>query len=426
MAETPDELTPLAPISAEAPCGPDLDAEGDGEFLNFLAAAEGYLPSSFFAFDRKLVDFPALLAAGRKLLDRTHDVRLLSVLAKLSILNRDLDGFSFWLSETGRLVADYWDEVHPRGEGGDFAMRMAQLATFNDGPVVILPLQYAPLAETQREGEVCFRAQLVAFSQATAREGETLPDSATIEKILLNSDLENLKRTLAALQAIKTAADRITAVVIEKAGFEQAPSFEALTPLVERMASFVQAAVARRDPSVAAPEAPAAVAGEAERPAATPVEFASLAEVDAALASALGYFARSEPSSAAVLLIGQARQLLGKNIYEVMKALAPSHAEAARVFVGAEPAFSVPVSNLGAREQANDSAAEVSTEPAASRAAALALIESVAAHLRNAEPSSPVPFLLDRARGLASRDFFGLLKELLSGDALAQMRQGGG
>jgi type VI secretion system protein ImpA len=118
--------------------------------------------------------------------------------------------------------------------------------------------------------------------------------------------------------------------------------------------------------------------------------------------------------------------LLGKNIYEVMKALAPSHAEAARVFVGAEPAFSVPVSNLGAREQANDSAAEVSTEPAASRAAALALIESVAAHLRNAEPSSPVPFLLDRARGLASRDFFGLLKELLSGDALAQMRQGGG
>jgi type VI secretion system protein ImpA len=305
-------------------------------------------------------------------------------------------------------------------------MRMAQLATFNDGPVVILPLQYAPLAETQREGEVCFRAQLVALSQATAREGETLPDSATIEKILLNSDLENLKRTLAALQAIKTAADRITAVVIEKAGFEQAPSFEALTPLVERMASFVQAAVARRDPSVAAPEAPAAVAGEAERPAATPVEFASLAEVDAALASALGYFARSEPSSAAVLLIGQARQLLGKNIYEVMKALAPSHAEAARVFVGAEPAFSVPVSNLGAREQANDSAAEVSTEPAASRAAALALIESVAAHLRNAEPSSPVPFLLDRARGLASRDFFGLLKELLSGDALAQMRQGGG
>jgi len=427
MAATLDKLPTLAPISAEAPCGPDLDAAGDGEFMNFLAAAEGRLPSAYFAFDRKTVDFAETLASGRKLLERTLDLRLIVLLAKMAILDRDLRGFAFWLSETARLIAEYWDEVHPRGEDGDFAVRMAQLATLNDGPVVILPLQYAPLAETQRDGAVNFRAHLIALGEAALREGETAPDSATIEKILLNCDLDGLKQALAALQAIKAAVAQIRSVSIEKGSFEQAPTFEALEPLAERMAAFVQAAVARRDPSIAPPEAPAPQAGQAESgagAAAAPSDFASLAEVDAALAGALGYFARAEPSSAAVLLIGQARQLLGKNIYEVMKVLAPNYADQARVFVGAEPAFSVPVSSVGPAAEPVDPA-PAPTEPAASRAAAIALIDGVAAHFRKVEPSSPVPFLLDRAKSLASRDFLGLLKELLSEEAIEQMKRGG-
>jgi hypothetical protein len=34
----------LPPVSPDDPCGPDLDLEGDAEFLNFVAAAEGILP----------------------------------------------------------------------------------------------------------------------------------------------------------------------------------------------------------------------------------------------------------------------------------------------------------------------------------------------------------------------------------------------
>ena len=63
-------------------------------------------------------------------------------------------------------------------------------------------------------------------------------------------------------------------------------------------------------------------------------------------------------------------------------------------------------------------------EPASTRAAALALIESVAAHMRRAEPSSPAPYLLDRAKALASRDFVNLLQELLPEDDLTSMKGG--
>ena len=36
------------PIAADDPCGPDLDAIGDVQYLNFFAGAESLLPMSFF------------------------------------------------------------------------------------------------------------------------------------------------------------------------------------------------------------------------------------------------------------------------------------------------------------------------------------------------------------------------------------------
>ena len=67
----------LAPISDEAPCGPDLDAAGDLDFMNFLAANEGQLPDSYFSFDRKTIDFPLAFARAAELKKRTQDLRLI-------------------------------------------------------------------------------------------------------------------------------------------------------------------------------------------------------------------------------------------------------------------------------------------------------------------------------------------------------------
>jgi type VI secretion system protein ImpA len=50
----------------------------------------------------------------------------------------------------------------------------------------------------------------------------------------------------------------------------------------------------------------------------------------------------------------------------------------------------------------------------------------IGAHFRNAEPSSPIPFLADRARDLALRDFLSILSALLPEDALKTINPGGG
>jgi type VI secretion system protein ImpA len=52
------------------------------------------------------------------------------------------------------------------------------------------------------------------------------------------------------------------------------------------------------------------------------------------------------------------------------------------------------------------------------RAQALGLLTKVASFFRTAEPSSPIPFLVDRARDLAQRDFLSLLNDVLPEGAL--------
>lgn len=411
----------LEPISPAAPCGPDLDLEGDADFMNFLASIEGQFPDSYFNFDRKTIDFNAAFATAAELKKRTHDLRLMLAVAKLAILNRDFYGFVREVAGIAFALANFWDEVHPQAERGQFTSRLAQLGTLNDGPVVVLPLQYATLLQSEREGPLAYRAVMVTAGDAKLREGEKLASAGAIERITGTIEIEALADAYAALSRLAADLAAITAITAERVDFESAVKFEALTPLVDKMLAFAQGALSRRDPSLApAPEAPAEE-GAGEAPAG-PGAFETLADVDAALASALGYFQAREPSSPALLLIAQARATLGKNLYDVMRLLAPRHADNARVFVGPSDAFSIPVSALQDAPAPDFYPGEA--PPAKSRARAFALIEQVAAHLRSVEPSNPAPYLLDRARTLATRDFLSLLGEVFPSDDLDSMKNG--
>lgn len=432
------DLFALPLVSEDDPCGPDLDLEGDTELMNFIAATEGQLPASYYAFNRASIDFAAASQAAEKLLKRTLDLRLLALMAKLAILNRDIAGFAQRLGHVAWLVSEHWEAANPRGEGDDYSGRIAQLATLEDNAVVLLPLQYAPLIETNREGALSYRDQLLASGAAQPRsvtlydlrgqkqttEPEKFMPAASIERALNDVEIAKLAGAVGMLTSLGASIQSINATTTEHVGYENAVALPKLAKLVSDMTAFLRTALVRRDPSLAPPppEAQTSDSGAASVAAAAPPAFASRAEVDAALASAFGYFAASEPTSPALLLIRQAREMLGKNLYEVMKLLAPPHADAARVFVGPDGAFTVPVKSLSNAPTAAIPSAPA--EPAASRAAAIALIDAVAAHMQKAEPSSPVPYLLDRARNLATRDFLSLLQDLLSDEAIAALKKG--
>ena len=110
-----------APVSDQEPCGQDLDLIGDPDYMNCIARTEGVLPATFFSgpegkpFDRTSIDFAAEFAAIAPLLERTRDIRLLVLVAKLLVLNRDLPGFVGCVGLVDALLQERWDDVHPRG-----------------------------------------------------------------------------------------------------------------------------------------------------------------------------------------------------------------------------------------------------------------------------------------------------------------------
>jgi type VI secretion system protein ImpA len=432
---TPAILT--APVSNEDPCGADLDLAGDPDFLNFLARAEGLLPSSYFSgpegrpFDRSTIDFEAELAAVQPLVARTRDIRLLVLLAKFSVLSRDLNAFAACIGAIAQLLEDRWDDVHPRSEAGSFAVRAAVLETLNDSAPVLIPLQYAPLVHSKRFGAVSYRNLMFASGEATPRESEQVIDAPNLDRAFMEAELPALIETRATFASLKTAFETIEKCCGAKAS-DAAVSLEKVIALVDKIFTTLNDIVAKRDPGAAA--APASADGQdrsadAAGASAAAGSIRSYADVLSALAAIDAYFCRCEPSNPALLLVRQVRQLAGKSLLDVLQVLMPSQISEVKFRLGGSQSVDIPLENLaslatidtpdinggepGESEPAEGSPAPNAPPKLESRQEAFALLEQIAAYYRVAEPSSPISLILDRARGFANRDFLSILKDLL-------------
>ena len=262
-------------ISADDPCGPDLDLEGDADYLNFFAAIEGLLPANYYGFNRETIGFPAAFKTLDSLLERTLDIRLLILGAKLAILNRNFESFAARIGSVAWLLGAHWDEVHPRAEGGDFALRAGQLETLDDNAVSLLPLQYAPLIDAGRLGVLSYRDHLVATGAAQPRvvtrlnlrgEEETTADEkfmapSAVDRLLRDVDIERIVGAYETARGLVSSVQAIRSATTERGGDSAAVRLEKLDGIAKGMAEFLRAALAARDPSFA-PAADAEAPGE--------------------------------------------------------------------------------------------------------------------------------------------------------------------
>jgi type VI secretion system protein ImpA len=408
------------PLSETDPCGPDLDLDGDAEYLNFFAQTEGLLPSSFFSaddgkpFDRASVDLPRQIEAISPLWKRSRDLRLLTIRARLTIMNRDLAGFSASIAAIADWLDKFPDKVHPRADGGDLSARVAALSSL-DLPTVVFPLQYAPLCEGRRIGVVTYRSWMIASGEVKPRIGEQKHPPAALTEALADAPPDVLTATRKDVAMLKTSLARIRDVFMMQGA---SLGLENLPALVDKILLLVDPQAATREETVAAAQADIAPSGDAP---------ASLADAQQALAAIAEYYSRLEPSSPTLPLVRQAHQLIGKSFFEVMSILVPQQMDKAAFQIGADQFFELPVnkiSKLPEPEPAPESSTS-SSGPGGSpqyrvetRPQAIALLEQVQRFFRHSEPSSPVPMLCDRARALAERDFMGVLREVLPKAAL--------
>ena len=417
---TPAAAELCIPLAGDDPCGPDLDFAGDADYLNFFAQAEGILPSSFFSsddgrpFDRSSVDLPGQVEAINPLWERSRDLRLLVLRARLLILDRDLGRFALTIAAIANWLDQFWDHVHPTAAGDDFGARAATLGAL-DLPTVVFPLQYAPLCEGRRIGAVTYRAWMIASGEVKPRAGEQKHPQAALTEAIVDAQPDALAAMRGHVALLKTSLGRIRDAFMMRGS---SVGLESLPAMVDKIQQFVDPRAALREESKVETTEGEHVSPSGDAPA-------SLADAQEALAAIAAYYSRSEPSSPTLPLVRQAHQLIGKSFFEVMSILVPTQMEKAAFQIGADQFFELPVSKLsklpeGAPEGL-PSAAQSGGSPryhVESRAQAIALLEQVQRFFRHSEPSSPVPMLCDRARALAERDFMGVLREVLPKAAL--------
>ena len=420
-----DFSTISSPVSAELPCGPNPD--GIAELENFIAAAEGQLPASFLTFSKASFDAAGPLKEISTWLQQVRDLRLLVLAAKYLILSGDILGFANTLDAISSLLTERWRDVHPQQQDESYSLRGAHVGSLDDMPTVVLPLQYAPLIKDRKLGPLAYRSLLLATKVAQPRNGEIIIDESSIRDALLKfEDFEAIKTMGNAVTRSGAALKSIRSAFIDKAGYEDAPAFERLAPLIDSIGVFVGGFIQQREPSAALPEnepvdgqTAAGETGEsASLATANMPGLQSSADAAEALKAVAGYFARHEPSSPALLLVRQAQQMVGKSFVDAMLLLAPAAAEKSTIKIGGESPFTLTFAQLKALAgQAAEPPAEGQTVgqtfTVASRMDSARLMLAVESYFRRVEPSSPIPLLIERARFFVDKDFPALLKDIL-------------
>lgn len=423
----------LAPVEDDPPCGPDLEAVEDERFLDYYYEAESRLPERYFIpgnpgdrredrlFDPRSVDLAAETAAIRALLARSRDLRLLGLLARFQILAGRLEEFTATVEDMAAALAQWPEDLHPRG-----AARRAALESLNAQATAVMPLMHLSLLPN---GEVTLRRYLVVTGKATARESEQdLVGADFLGALRADANLRAVGQAHERLSRLLDALHRIAALA---AGQGYHPELSALREAAAEMQAMIAAArpelTAWQPATAPQPEAAPPAAALADAPAPLPAApeggrpVPDRATAEAALEAARDWLALHEPSSPALMLVAQARALVGRPLVEALEMLMPQQAGAAVLRIGQGTPFALPMERLKALTEAGlqgrpapAAAPPPPPPPIARRADLIASLQGVEGYFAAHEPASPVPLLLAKARDMLHKRFDAIVAELLA------------
>lgn len=378
----------LAPISDEAPCGPDL--RGDPAFREIEDA-----PGEFASM--KAPELLSQVRACIEMLKRSKDQMPAIVAVQAALRAADLASANDLLIYIARTADEHWDDFHP-GPADEMAIgRVNELSALSRPAAALLPLQRLGVARMPAPSTLEFSSVVLGMAL------QPVPEWGHADDEKLKAQSASGAMTAAAARVARPnreAARQLRAVMLALSDEERRRDSEAGT-------------LAKDHDSVSA--RPLAMALRASV-AATRAELSALSD---SLYTIVEVFDRKMNDSPG---FGPIQSQLRSMIEPCDKFLAIfPDPEAAAAAVEAE----APGSG-DAPAAAGDSAAPApkrfSGDVPQSRADVLVGIDALIKYYRENEPTSPVPIMLARVRGWVEQDFFQILKEIAP-DSLSDVRR---
>jgi type VI secretion system protein ImpA len=335
-----DDTSLLEPISAGAPCGPDL--EYDPAFLALDHSLDAAYADRAVGPESETVspDWRYIAEQALSLLSRSHDLRVAVVLTKAWLHTQGLAGLARGLSLVRALLCRRWECVHPQlGAQGDTAglMRIAALRSLCDARSVLAAVRAAPLVGAPGLVALCLRDLEKVHTGGQPTDGST--DAAQVDAVFTGCDLDALRATCTAVNAARAHVSAVEALFAERDGAvlrlsDLAAQLESIhARLHPRLAARDSSPISPTDTQVAAASIDrgyAADSGAFHRAdmralgAMVPVSpVLSRADVVRELDRLCAYYVSHEPSSPVPLLLSRARRLVCMQFVDIVRELAP-------------------------------------------------------------------------------------------------------
>lgn len=329
----------LAPVTVEAPAGPDL--EYDPTFLEVMRLAEG-TPERVMGNTTVPAEEPdwrqiQTLCAG--LLARSKDLRVALLLLRALIHTESLPGLRLGMGLLKGLLEQHWESLHPEldaSDDNDPTERMNLLSALTDAGAMLGPLREAPLVHSRVFGKVSLRDIEIAEGKSRPRPGTEALDAASISAAFHDCELDELAASTGAASAALADARALGASLAARVSTSQIPDIDPFLALLSSVTAALQPRLAERQPTPVAEETaadPDALEAEQDMVHPTgsstlgPARIASREDVVRVLDTLCEYYARNEPSSPVPLLLKRARRLATKDFLDIVRDLAPEALE---------------------------------------------------------------------------------------------------
>lgn len=336
----------LEPVSDTEPSGEDLTYTPDFQALLDAASGQAERVMGDTVVPAVPPEWKQVVALGMELFSRSKDLRTAVLICRGLLRREGFAGFASGITLIRRLLAEYWDTLHPRldpDDDNDPTERMNVLLDLCARDALLTPVQTTPLVQSRTFGPVNLRDIEIAKGEPPEPgDGEEKAplDTAAIDAAFLECEIEPLQKTGAAVASAVGDLGEIERIVMEQVGASQAPDLKPIRDLLTGADALLKAKIAERTGAGAGDAGSgAAVSTDEDEPAEStsppvgesvtptggnrPANIASREDVVRMLDKICDYYARNEPSSPIPLLLKRARRLVTKDFMSIMQDLAP-------------------------------------------------------------------------------------------------------
>jgi type VI secretion system protein ImpA len=342
----------LEPISAEQPCGQNLEDSpvlGTFDALRLFGQTRSPEAPPEPADDqedgqkregekqRPPIEWERLRAEALDALGKSKDLRLLAYLGTAMLRTDGLPAFAGVLTTASKWLESYWPQVYPLLDEDAIARRNA-LNCFADPMAVVDRVWRLPLVSSRQHGRFSLRDLDIAAGQATPGANEKRPDEAAIRAAFGELSTEDLTALNQSVTSATAALNSIDGKMRGEGGPEVAPDFGPLSTQFAKLTRILRQQLEQRAPSGTVGDA-VAEAGNGSTAGSTYTGgvIKSRQEAVRALEAVADFFRRNEPSSPIPLFVDRAKRLVAKDFLEVLEDIAPDALSVARSAGGLKP-----------------------------------------------------------------------------------------